>query len=201
MTPKTTHRPEVSVFQRWQSLDQNLHEHPERVDQDLFTRYKHDHPRGLGLGETLSHNPWLDTLWFTSLDLVSNEDLNPFDPDHLGIKVGARQLVGNWQVAAEYLGRRYFPDADRDEGLNRHRLQVAFDWLGWQSASSGWHGRIKIDWDSESGHFSGLMSLAWNWANGRFYRDFRPGETGFLQLRRRRLHEQHFATPRGGNNG
>jgi len=201
LTPRTAHRPEVSVFQRWQSLDDAPQEHPERVDQDLFTQYKKDHPRGLGLGDTLSYHPWLDTLWFTSLELVSNRDLNPFDPDHAGIKLGARQLIGDWQVGAEYLGRRYFADADRDEALSRHRLQVALDWLGWQSARSGWHGRVKVDWDSASGHFSGLMSLAWNWANGRFYRDFRPGETGFLQLRRRRLQEQLFATPHGGSRG
>lgn len=201
LTPRLSHRPSLEVFQRWLSMDRNLDSHPERVDQDLFTPYKQDHRNGLGLGETLSYRPWLDTLVFTSFGLVSNTDLNPFDPDHIGVSLGARQLLGDWQAGAEYLIRRYFEDADRDRDLDRQRVRLALDWLGWRSAKNGLQGRVQVDWDEESDDYSGLVSLTWHRSNARFYRDFRPHDLGFRPLRRRRLHQQLFDERGGSSNG
>jgi hypothetical protein len=124
---------------------------------------------------------------------MSNEELNPFDPDHAEFRLGARQLLGNWEASAEYRGRRYFDDDDRDGASTRHRYQLGLDWLGWRSDRHGWQGRIRLDWDDASSEFSGRLSIAWIHGNGRFYRDFRPAETGFRSLRERRLREQRFA--------
>jgi hypothetical protein len=198
LTHRLSHRPYLSVFQRWLSLDSNLDSHSERVDQDLFTSYKEDHVRGLGIGDTLSYRPWLDSVWYTSFGLVSNTDLNPFDPDHIGVKLGARQMLGNWQAAAEYGVRRYFQDSDRDSDLERQRMQLAVDWIDWRSAKKGLQGRVQLDWDKTSGEYSGLASITWHWSNARFYRDFRSDELGFRSIRRRRLHEQLFADRAGG---
>jgi LysM repeat protein len=198
LTHRLSHRPYLSVFQRWLSLDSNLDSHSERVDQDLFTSYKEDHVRGLGIGDTLSYRPWLDSVWYTSFGLVSNTDLNPFDPDYIGVKLGARQMLGNWQAAAEYGVRRYFQDTDRDSDLERQRMQLAVDWIDWRSAKKGLQGRVQLDWDKTSGEYSGLASITWHWSNARFYRDFRSDELGFRSIRRRRLHEQLFADRAGG---
>lgn len=197
LTPRLSHRPYLGVFQRWLSLDKTPGSHPERVDQDLFTPYKQDHKSGLGIGETLSYRPWLDTLWYTSFGVVSNPDFNLFDPDHVGVTLGARQLLGNWQAGAKYVARKYFKDDDRDNNLERQRVQLSLDWFGWRSAKNGLQGRLQLDWDETSGDYTGLASFTWHWSTARFYRDFRPHDLGFRPQRRRRLHEQLFSTRTG----
>lgn len=192
ITPRMTHRPVISVFQRWLSLDDSLPVHPERVDQDLFTHYKNDHRRGLGVADTLGYHPWLDTLWYATLGVASNEDLNVLDPDHAELALGARQLLQNWQVSAEYQARHYFPDRDRNGEVTRQRYQLSLDWLGWHSDRRGLQGRVQLAWDDASQAFSGLLSVAWVRSNARFYRDFSPAELGFKTLRERQLQEQFF---------
>jgi hypothetical protein len=197
ITPRTALRPGISVFQRWLSMDEKPHSHSERVDQDLFTQYKHDHRRGLRLADTLSYRPWLDTLGYGSLGLASNEDLNVFDPDHAVLKLGGKQLLQNWQASAEYQARYYFPDQDRDHNVTRHRYQLALDWLGWRTDKHGWQGGVQLVWDAASNDFSGRLSIAWLDSNARFYRDLRPSEPGFKSLRERQLQERFFSTGAG----
>jgi LysM repeat protein len=194
ITPRITHKPVISMFQRWLSMDEDLQQHPDRVDQDLFTEYKHDHRRGLGIADRLTYRPWLDTLMYGSLGAASNENLNVFDPDHVVAALGARQLLHNWQVSAEYQARHYFSDQDRNESVLQNRYGVSLDWLGWRSYKHGWQGRAQLVWDDSSNEFSGFLSISWTHANARFYRDFRPAEHGFRSLRRRQLQEQFFAT-------
>ena len=201
ISPRMAHRPVISMFQRWLSLNENLPLHTERVDQDLFTQYKNDHRRGLGLVDTLSYRPWLDTLWYASLGLASNENLNVLDPDHAGLALGARQLLQNWQASAEYQARHYFPDQDRDGHVTQQRYQLSLDWLGWRSDKHGWQARMQLVWDDSSKEFSGLLSIAWIHSNARFYRDFRPADLDFQSLRERQLQEQFFATSAGAADG
>ena len=192
ITPRTAHRPAISAFQRWLSMDEPLQRHPEHVDQDLFTQYKHDHQRGLRLADTLSYRPWLDTLLYGSFGLGSNENLNVFDPDHADIEVGGKQLLRGWQVSAEYQARRYFTDHDRNHAVTRHRYRASLDWLGWRSEKQGWHGRVQLVWDDSSNDLSGHLSIAWLHSNARSLRDVRPAELGFRSLRKRQFQEQFF---------
>jgi hypothetical protein len=198
ITPRTAHQPVISMFQRWLSLDEDLQQHPGRVDQDLFTEYKHDHRRGLGIADMLTYRPWLDTLLYGSLGAVSNENLNVLDPDHVVAALGARQLLHNWQASAEYKARHYFPDQNRNDHVTQHRYQLSLDWLGWRTDKHGWQARAQLVWDDSSNEFSGLLSISWIHSNARFYRDFRPAERGFRSLRRRQLQEQLFSTSAGG---
>ena len=201
ITPRTAHKPVISVFQRWLSMDDEDQRHPERIDQDVFTEYKNDHRRGLGIADMLTYRPWLDTLMYGSLGAVSNENLNVLDPDHVVVTVGARQLLHDWQASAEYQARQYFPDEDRNQHVKQHRYQLSLDWLGWRSYKHAWHARAQLVWDNSSNEFSGLLSISWIHSNARFYRDFRPAERGFRSLRERQLQEQFFAISAGGPDG
>ena len=59
LTPRIWHWPSATVFGRWLSLDE-VRYGPGRVDQDVFTRYKADHPTGLRLSDTWVYQPCLD---------------------------------------------------------------------------------------------------------------------------------------------
>ncbi|MDX2458310.1 MAG: hypothetical protein QNL87_12460, partial [Gammaproteobacteria bacterium] len=201
ITPRTAHQPVISMFQRWLSLDEDLQQHPGRVDQDVYTEYKNDHQSGLGIADMLTYRPWLDSLWYGSLGAVSNENLNVFDPDHVVVALGARQLLHNWQASAEYQARHYFPDQDRNNHVTQNRYQLSLDWLGWRTDKHGWQGRAQLIWNDSSNEFSGLLSISWIQSNARFYRDFRPAERGFRSLRERQLLEQLFSTSAGGPDG
>ena len=191
LTERLSHRPSLALFQRWLSLDALPQEAPEKVDQDIFTRYKRDHSRGLRAGERIDYRPWLDTLLFAGAELVSNEDLNLLEPDHLNLTLGARQLVGDLDLGLRYRRYGFFADDDRTRASETQRLRLDAGFGRWLDPRRGLQAGLALEYDHDTQVVSLLLSLSLDLANGRYYRDFRPGEVDFRPLRQRRTLERH----------
>jgi hypothetical protein len=194
LSEKLSHRPSLALFQRWLSLDRLPANHPERVDQDVFTRYKQSHQRGLRIGDRIQYRPWLDTILYAGAHANSNEDLNVFDPDNIGVNVGAKQLIGNLDLDINYRHTRYFEDEDRNEANNVNRWRVDLGFSRWLSSSRGLQANLRYEYDQDSADSSIFLTFSFNRSNGRFYQDFRPSDMDFRALRQRRALEQLATT-------
>ncbi|MES9829966.1 MAG: hypothetical protein ABW201_17000 [Candidatus Thiodiazotropha sp.] len=192
LSGKTHHRPSFGLFKRWLSLNDLEQGLSEYVDQDVYTRYKNDHQRGLRLGDTLSHYPWRDTRIRASLALTTNEALNPFRPDYTDFTLSGDQLVRDLGLGVRYRWRHYFDDDDRAEEEQQHNLKLRLDWHRWTTLQAGWRLGFELDHQLDSGDTSLFLSLRHHRANGRIYRDFRPGTVTFEPIRSRHELERHF---------
>lgn len=198
MNAESYHRPTLSLFQRWLTLDRLPEDGQEEVDQDIYTPYKDDHQRGLRVGDTLTYYPWRDNRLRAGLFLTSNEALNPFDPDYTDLTLGADQLLGDLDLGLSYRWRHYFDDEDRRYDSNQHNLRLRLDWRRWSTPRRGWHLGLKLDHELDSGETSVFITLSHEQANGRFYRDYRPGTVAFEALRTRHELERHFSSSEAG---
>lgn len=180
---KTHHRIYAKLFQRWLSLDDFEAYRRAELDQDVFSRYKADHRRGLTLGDRLSHRPWLDTEWYGNLSLHSNESLLPWRYDYFNAKGGWRQLLGSFQIDAEFGYRHYRSDEDRASSLTRKHLKLDVEWNRWHSRWRRWQVQFQIRRDLDVSDTSFWLGLSWHGGNGRGLRDFRHGEAAFRNLR------------------
>lgn len=212
---KTSHLPRLALFARFLSLERNAQLHaeqattilgpllspqslaavrnslyryqPERLDQDVFSRYKADHRFGLTLSDSLEHRPWLDTLWSAGFSLTSNEDFNLLRPDHLGWRLGWKQLLGPLQLNAGYRGAYYFDDGDRSSDSTRNFLTLELLWDRWRIRQQRLALELELTQDLDRNETLALLSLFWHLGNGRGYRDFWPGEIDFDDLKQRDL--------------
>jgi hypothetical protein len=172
---------------RYLSLSDYADYEPERVDQDVFTPYKDDHRRGLSLGDVLYHRPWQDTLWSAGARLQTNEDLNPLSPDHVNLRVGWNQFLGSMRVAGRYQHRWFFDDEDRSETRDKKRLSLGANWELWRNPSDRLELAFFLARDLDDEENTWALRFSWLTSNGRGYRDFRPREETFLNLRARRI--------------
>ncbi|MGH8583286.1 MAG: hypothetical protein ACREWG_10980 [Gammaproteobacteria bacterium] len=192
--PKTEHRPQLSVFHRYTSEDEDLGIRDRRlrqaasrfIDQDVFTRYKALHPFGFTLGDTLYHRPWLDTWWYTGLQLTTNE--MPFaTPDALSATAGWRQRLGPATLEAGYTLTRFFADDERKDGFTRPRLHLDLALERWLPGLD----RADLDFgfrhDFQNHESTFGLSLRWHFSDGRAYRDFDFGPLAFRDLREQRV--------------
>ncbi len=192
--PKTDHRPQLSIFHRYTSEDEDLGIRDRRlrqaasrfIDQDVFTRYKALHPFGFALGDTLYHRPWLDTWWYTGLQLTTNE--MPFaTPDALSATAGWRQRLGPAILEAGYTLTRFFADDERKNAFTRPRLHLDLALERWLPGLD----RADLDFgfrhDFQNRESTFGLSLRWHYSGGRAYRDFDFGPLAFRDLREQRV--------------
>lgn len=184
---KTMHLPSVGVFARALSMDGLEGYRRSSVDQDIFTDYKHWHRHGIQVADSLYHRPWLDTQWYGGFSLVSNEDWNLLKPDHLALRAGWKQLLGDVQANIEYRHTRYFADANRADALARRQIGGTLAWDHWTRGQDLFATGLTIDRDLGLGDTSFGLYLSWQQSGGRMYRDYRPVEVDFLDLKRRRI--------------
>lgn len=193
LDPLLWHEPRISVFLRDSSVERSRFFRTGELDQDVFTPYRAEHRHGVEVGDVLTWRPWLDTELYGGASLTSNEDFNVFRPDNLGATAGWRQLLGALRLTAQWRGTRYLPDEDRDKAATRSSLTLDLGWERWlpkqERIEAGVILRREIDVQEN------LVAVYFNWhfGNGRAYRDFRPAEIDFLDLRRHRV-------PSGPNN-
>ncbi|MDH3376683.1 MAG: SPOR domain-containing protein [Gammaproteobacteria bacterium] len=181
----TNHYPTARIFRRWLSLDADEITEPDRVDQDIFTEYKSQHLHGLSVTDTLIHRPWLDTRWYAAPTLTTNEDFNPFDPEFVQLRLGWKQLVGTWELDAQYRLRHYLEDDDRANSFTQHLLRMDLDWSPWIIDSRSWQATFRLSHDIDSAENSFRLSVSRPFRNSRTtLRHFRPGEIDFLDIRR-----------------
>ena len=183
--PKTYHVPRLSLFVRHASLGASGSYDAGTIDQDVFTPYKSGHRHGLEVGDTLYHRPWLDTLWSASASAVSNENFGITRPDHLAFKLGWQQLLGRLQLDARYQTKHYFADDQRLNASKQHTWLLDASWNQWSSQQNRSEIGIQMRHDSDTRAVTGMLTFTWHDSNGRRYRDFRPGEVDFRDLRTR----------------
>ena len=187
LSPKTAHQAEVSFFARHLSLTPcraTASCRPERIDQDVFTPFKEQHRWGLELSDTLTHRPWLDTLWSLSGSVVGNEN---FTPDHLSFNLGWQQLIGAFQVNASYRSIVFLPDNDRAKLSTRDQVTLEINWQKWLAHQDRIELGLSLTGDSLREDFAGMLVFAWHFSEGRAYRDFRPGSVDFMDIKQRRI--------------
>ena len=191
ITPKTYHRPSVSLFGRYLSLTKPSKYSSKRMDQDVYTPYKEEHRTGLSLSERLVHRPWRDTIWSAGAGLTSNEELNPLNPDNLGLWCQWNQLLYPFQVKPGYRAIRYFSDQDREDKLWRHFGSLEVKWDGWRENKDRLELKagIKMALD-EANQYSAWAGIVWHFSEDQGLQDFKPGDPSFQTLKTRQLHQK-----------
>jgi hypothetical protein len=195
LSEKLYHVPALSVFGRLLSLDGDEARRRPGLDQDVFTRYKGDHQSGLVISEAVVFRPWLDGRALAAVSLTTNEDFNPFRPDNAGFRLGWTQRAGGLEAGLEYAARLFLADAHRRQSFVRHSLALRAAQDFWlrrrQRIEVG--GELRYDLTNEDSSLR--FFLAWHFSGGRAYRDFRPGELEFRDLRLQRLLQREEGAP------
>lgn len=177
-----SHLPWLSVFAR--ELTRGRGEPvPSGLDQDVFTRYKSDHRRGLTLGEEVSVDPAADLRLDAALSVTSNEDLDLTAPDNVTLRVQAAGLLGPLRLDLGYRFSRYLADGDRRESVDRQRLQLDLAWERWRTGGPRWEVAAGLRYDVDTDDLSGLLGLRWHRGHGRGLADFAPTDAPFRDLR------------------
>ncbi|MCF7970138.1 MAG: hypothetical protein K9L22_03105 [Methylococcaceae bacterium] len=191
LMPKTTLTPELSFFARYLSLQNDSRvrdiSFQQQVDQDVYTPYKADHRYGMNTALTLRHRPWLDTLWEAKIAAASNENFNIFNPDHMTLQAQWKQYLDAFQVNAGYRVSFYQPDNDRASSSTRSFVKFKLTWDHWLVNQNRLELGLQYNYDIERSEHLPLLSFAFHFGQGRGYRDFRPGELGFLPLMQQRI--------------
>ena len=205
LSPKTALIPTYSLFARYLSVDRgdlgrNRKYFPLQVDQDVFTSYKFEHRAGSNLALELQHRPWLDTLWYVRGSVASNEDLNMFAPDHLGLDLGWSQLLGPVVADLGFRQRFFQADGDRAASSRRDQIILSLSWNLWTLNQHRLEAALGYTHDFSRDTDLGLFSLSWHGGEGRGLRDFSPGELVFPDLLQRDVPDErnHQGEPLSG---
>ncbi|CAM4164819.1 hypothetical protein VRRI112168_16435 [Vreelandella rituensis] len=190
LSPRLRHEPGLTLNQRWLSLDSVPDGALAELDPDVFSPYKNDHKRSLVLSDRLTWTPHLDQRIYLEGVLVSNESLNPFDPDYLEVTTAARQLFGSVAGEAGVRWRRYFNDNDRSDSIDRKRAFVGGNLLRWGAGANALTLRAETDYDIDRRNFGFQLRIGFEANAGRLSPARRPDELDFLPLRRaqQRMH-------------
>jgi hypothetical protein len=183
--PKTWHIPRATLFVSHFSMDSVGNYAPSSVDQDVFTHYKSAHRHGLQVADTLYRRPWLDSLWHAGAFMKTNENFSVAHPDYVGLKAGWRQLLGNLQLDASYGVHHYFADDLRAQSSTQRTWLLDASWNQWSSQQNRLEAGFQLRHDSDTSETTGMLFFTWHDSKGRRYRDFRPDEVDFRDLRTR----------------
>lgn len=186
--PKATHRPSIAMFGRLLSLDKSEARGSDgRIDLDVFSAFKADHRVELSFAETFTYRPWLDTIWLGKINVVTNQDLNPLQPDRMTLRLEWKQLVGPLQIHSAYRFGYFFADDDRSRSLDRHTLILNARWEHWRPSRHRFDIQLRARYDLRSGDLGVLLGITWHTSPSRAYRDLRPGTINFRRLRQYRI--------------
>ena len=175
------------------SLTENTIYPADRVDLDIFTKYKAAHRIGVSLSDTLTYHPWLDTELWARASVMSDEKIVLDQPDYIALRAGWRQLIGDVQLDIDYQIKRFFDDGDRERRITRRAFSANLLWDFWQPSQRRLELGVHLRRDFDTDINSGMIFLTWHTGNGRAYRDFRPGSVDFLELRKRRLNHTYHS--------
>ncbi|WP_373186819.1 hypothetical protein [Halopseudomonas sp.] len=184
LSPRLRHKPGISLNQRWLSLDSVPSQALPALDPDVFSPYKRDHLRSLLLSDRLTWTPNWDQKVYVDGALVSNESLNPFDPDYLQVTTAVQQLFGPVAGEAGLRWRSYFQDDDRSSRLDREQLFIRGDLLRWDAGANALTLSAETLYDIDRGDFGWALRIGYEANAGRMSPARRPDELDFLPLRR-----------------
>lgn len=185
--PKTRLIPSLSFFARTMSLrNKTLYQQMQvKVDQDVFTPYKGDHPAGFNPALTIEHRPWLDTVWLGKVGLGTNQDFDISKPDHYSSEAHWQQLLGSVMLDGFYRIAFYQPDGDRNIASKRSYTGVELNWQHWAIHQHRIELGARYSYDLERRAHLATLSLTLHFGEGRGLRDFAPGELDFRDIRQR----------------
>lgn len=195
ITPKTSIVPKLSWFGRYLSAvdndkleDNTLTEDvsfKEKLDQDVFTNYKSDHSTGLSASLLFNFDPWLDTRWTAKINTVSNENMNFFKPDYFSTEAHWKQLLGEVYLDAGYRISFFQKDRDRQSDIKRQATKLKLGWDIWTQKKNRFEISGVYNYDIDRKAHLGMLSFSYHFGEGRGYRDFKPGDIDFRQIRTR----------------
>lgn len=184
LAPSLTHRPQLAAFVRASSLRDVDAQSLDRVDTDVYSRYRQQHRFGLALGDTMTWQPRRDTELSMRARIVSNENLTA---DHARMEVQVQQLAGSWLLGAGVRHTRYLEDRHRARavGITEPELNVQRDM--WQVDGRRLALRFTARRNSLSGALTTGIELEWHQSAGRRLWDSGPGDRDFSALREWRI--------------
>lgn len=185
LSPTSYHIPELSVLIRDLSLHNTQQYNPRDVDQDIFTQYQSDHRKYFEIADLFYWRPWLDSLAYIGGSLASNPHFNLSNPDNVKLDTGWKQLIGEIAINPNFQYSRYF-----DLHLLRRSYGINLEWRKWIDSENLFEISINVSRGIDVPVTTGFIIFTWNTSNGRGYRDFRPGEIDFLDIRTREIPSQ-----------
>lgn len=198
---KWYHIPVFSISKSFLSLDENTAYTDGTVDRDIFTSYKAAHQDGIRIGDTLYHQPWLDTLWHTGLSMGSNAFPDYLIPDNGRFRLGWKQLIGDLQADLTYRGNFYFNDDDRSSSSYKDALQLDVNWDVYTNESQRLQlaGMIRQDLQENSREW--FIGLSFHFNDTPKYEHFRTSEVDFKEIKtyRRQQNSAMSRNPAQGN--
>jgi len=185
LSAELSHRPTIEINARALRLDRISD--PARVDNDVFTRYRKQHPWALAVSDTVSWRPWRDSHASARAAVVGNPNLNLFQPDNLSLDAQWRQLAGGVIIEAGARVIRFLADDDRANGITRRDLRLGAGWETWLRDGSRVELQAQARRNLTTGVNWGGVELHWHWGAGRGLRDFGAKEIDFRSVRSWRM--------------
>ena len=191
------HAPSITVFGRETSLRENFYG-PGRVDQNIFTDYKFNHPAGVMLADRFTWEACLDERWWVRPFVTSNEDFNVAQPDFYGFQIGYQRIVGGLDWDLSYRLAEFIEDENRIRDRTQQLLFADVHLHHWTVAGRRIELSGRMRHNLGDGRTSGNVFVSFFLDHGRHYRDFHPGELRFIHHRRRNaeLHVANLLTDR-----
>lgn len=183
LSPKLTNSIYGDFLLRSLSLDSSARYQAGRLDQDVYTDYKRDHPAAIQIGDRLSYRPWLDTRIQLAASLVSNADLSASLIDHASLRLAWAQYLKGWQVEAKYKHKQYLTDTNRASDITRRILQFNILQEKWPNAENRWIWQMRWAHDLDTRNNSIWLGVTLYRSHGRLYRDSGRHRTMFHNLR------------------
>lgn len=176
-----SHEPEFAFVARAMNLQRTAY--ADRVDSDVFSRYRVHHRRALVLSETLSWRPWRDSDLGAQAVVTTNPDFNVLRPDHLSVDLAWRQLAGPVRIEAGMRTTRLLADQQRPESTLRQQWRLLLSAEQWLENGTRFELLSQLRVDTGRPNYVGGVELRWHWGGSRRLRDFSPAETDFRALR------------------
>lgn len=177
------YRATLGGFTRWLSLKPDEASRASDLDRDVFTEYKEDHRQGLELGQRLSYRPTRDARASLEASMLTNEALNPGDPDRFRVDADWDQRLGRWRMGVGYRWEHFFDDADRTDRTDQSSLRLDLGWERWQADGGRRFAGLGLRYDRNDQDATVQLTLGTTWGAGRLLRDFAPDEQLFRDLR------------------
>jgi hypothetical protein len=176
---KSSHQPKINVFTRSHKLD---YSETEFIDSDIYTDYKANHLYGIKLSDRYSYKPYIDSEYYISGAILSNENI--FEVDQLSANLGFRQLLGNFLLNIQLNNTQYLADKDRLLKSQQTTFRVKLGWEFWRKNRNRFEANLNFQHDFELSDNNVNLQFVYHLSSGRDYRDFSREEISFRNIRK-----------------
>ncbi len=179
------HKPSMTVFGRWLTMDQNTFG-PAEADEDIFTPFKSNHRIGMRISDRFIYQRNLDNKWWLRPALMTNENFNLAKPDNVSLQGGVSQLWGPLELQFSYKAIRYLSDNDRRNNSTQHLFYADAILERWRCAGRRNQMSLSFRHDLGDGDTSTSLVFTTFFDHGRGYRDMHPSRVSYLPIRKDR---------------